>query len=61
MVTNLGDVGGWFRTATGVATPAWGPGEGGFGRVSPDADLAAALAQPVSPTIAAATPCRAPP
>ena len=43
MVTNLGDVGGWFRTATGVATPAWGPGEGGFGRVSPDADLAAAL------------------
>jgi len=42
-VTNLGDVGGWFRTATGVATPAWGPGDGGFGRVSPDADLTAAL------------------
>lgn len=42
-MTNLGDVGGWFRTATGVATPAWGPGDGGFGRVSPDADLTAAL------------------
>lgn len=42
-VTNLGDVGGWFRTASGVASPAWGPGEGGFGRVSSDADLTAAL------------------
>ncbi len=39
------DVGGWFRTATsGVALPAtaWGPGAGGFGRVSHDDDLAAA-------------------
>ncbi len=43
-MTNLGDVGGWFRTATGVATPAWRPGEGGFGRISSDADVAAALA-----------------
>ncbi len=42
-MTNLGDVGGWFRTASGVAAPAWGPGDGGFGRVSPDADLTAAL------------------
>jgi NAD-dependent SIR2 family protein deacetylase len=37
------DLGGWFRTATnGVALPSepgWGPGTGGFGRVSGDESL----------------------
>lgn len=42
-VTNLGDVGGWFRTATGAGAPAWGPAAGDFGRVSPQEDLTAAL------------------
>ena len=42
-----GDVGGWFRTARDgpvalPATPAWGPGTGGFGLVSPDKDIDAA-------------------
>ena len=42
-----GDVGGWFRTAVDgavalPATPAWGPGTGGFGLVSPDKDVDAA-------------------
>lgn len=41
------DVGGWFRTAVdgAVALPtkdAWGPGTGGFGRISHDDDLVAA-------------------
>ncbi|SDL20090.1 NAD-dependent protein deacetylase [Tessaracoccus oleiagri] len=41
------DVGGWFRTAAdGVALPAapgWGPGTGGFGRISGDEELRQAL------------------
>lgn len=41
------DVGGWFRTAVDGAvvlpnTAAWGPGTGGFGRTSHEADLIAA-------------------
>lgn len=43
-----GDVGGWFRTASDDAvmladTVAWAPGEGGFGLVSDDDDVAAAF------------------
>lgn len=46
--SGLGDVGGWFRSADEDAValptaPRWGPSTGGFGRVSPDDDLAAAL------------------
>lgn len=37
-------MGGWFRTAVALpSSPAWGPGTGGFGRVSHDDDLAAAV------------------
>lgn len=44
----LGDVGGWFRSADDAAvalpsSPRWGAGTGGFGRVSLDEELAAAL------------------
>lgn len=44
----LGDVGGWFRTATDGAValpqaPGWGPGTGGFGQTSTAQEIRAAL------------------
>lgn len=48
MAVTPGDVGGWFRTALDDPTPppthqSWGPASEGFGRVSGDADLRAAV------------------
>lgn len=42
-MTSVGDVGGWFRSATGGRVTAWGPVEGGYGRISPEEDLDAAF------------------
>lgn len=47
MLPHPGDVGGWFRTATGTGVTllrGWEPAEAGFGRVSPPEEVAAGFA-----------------